>query len=418
MADTLINGTRPSFVSLSVTLDGTEQPRGVFKSINYDVKQEPGVIYSKSRSEIVGYTPGQSNASGSFEMLVTEYNQFVEDLTNKGQVAVTAPTFSIQVSYSSNTIDTQTDRLIGVRISGVSAPNQGTEATSRICSFTFTQLVTNGVVVGGDTSVAQQFNANGQPLTPVVSDFWFGPVYEADSGEWYCPGFTGNTYSKEPWDAVLISVPFSGNEQPLTPGVCEVMVSKDRSVDKKKSAGTDGTRNTIHGINSAEGEIQVTIWTPQQYRMLLDLWDVLFPGPQKFTTTKTVTVGAPVTRSESFGSGDQNGIVFTTTRTIPQVQATRRVSTTQSKSIIRAFDVDHPKLKAHKVQSVVFVSGSGPDQGPTPLSRVFTMKWVEYLAPNSKVNSTTTPVASKASTLEPGGNYNPPGTFSENKGPA
>lgn len=413
---TLINGIRPSFVNVSVTMVDNEQPRGVFKSVNYTVDQQPGTIYSSSTSEIVGSTPGNINATGSFEILLAEFNQLASDLTNNGQVAVTSVVFDVQVSYSTNGIDVQTDKLYGVRITNVSASNSGTDASSKTCSFLYRQLVVNGVVVGGDLSSASAildpYNAKANPIT---TDFWWPYVYEDDNGDWFAPGFVGNTYSKHPWDAVFLTIPFSGSEQPYTPGICEVVAEKERTVDKKKPKGSDGARITVHGIELAEGEIKITIWTPQQYRILAAMWPVLFPGPQKFTTTKTVAVGDPVTRSEFHGSGDSSGNVEGQHLTIPQTQQTKRISTTQVKSITRPFDVGHPKLSLLGIKSVVFTKGSGPDPGPTPLSRVFTMKWVEFNPPG-KVNTTTTPVAAKASTFEPVG-YQTPGTNPANLGP-
>lgn len=409
MANTLINGTRPSFVSVSVVLAGKDQPRGVFRSLSYGITQEPGLVYSKSRSEIVGQTPGTSHCTGSFEMLVTEYNKFASDLTNDGEVAVTDVTFDAQASYNTNDIDTQSDVLAGCKISGVSANSSGADALTRTCSFTFAQLATNGITVGGTAAQAPRQGNTELLQVPVASDFWF-PTYEDDNGLWFSPGFTGNTYSDYPWDYVLVTVPYSGDEQPKTPGICEVQVTKTRSVDKKKAAGTDGTRNTIHGINAAEGEIQVTVWTPQQLRMLQEMWSVIFPGPQKFTTTKTVTLPPKTTTSVRISGGS----IASVTK-IPRTPQTKRVSTTQTKSVVRPFDVDHPKFKMHDVKSVVFIEGSGPDPGPTPWTRVFTMKWVEF-TPIGKVNATTTPVASKASTLEPTG-YQTPGSNPANRAP-
>lgn len=433
MTDTLINGNRPSFVNVSITIGDEEQPRGVFQSINYALDQQPGVIYSNSTSEIVGSTPGNSNATGSFDMLLAEFNALAASLTNDGQTAITSAVFDLQVSYSVNDIDVQVDKLYKVRITNVSASNTGTSASSKSCSFIYSQLVVNGVVVGGDTSIAA---SAAQGRQPIATDFWWPCVYEDDNGDWFSPGFVGNTYSKHPWDAVFIPIPYSGSEQPYTPGICEVTAEKQRTVDKKKSKGTDGARITVHGIELSEGEIRITIWTPQQYRILAAMWPVIFPGPQKFTTTKTVTVAPnlsgqleavdasgntqtfPVAKDgtyQFFGEADSSGVTSGQTIIIPQTPQTKRISTTQVNSVTRPFDVSHPKLSLLGIKSVVFVKGGGPDPGPTPLSRVFTIKWVEYNPPGT-VNATTTPAAAKASTLEPAG-YQTPGTNPANLGP-
>ena len=57
MASTLINGNRPSWQNIVVELNGEEQPRGSFLSLNYGANQEVGVIQSNSRVEVVGGTP-------------------------------------------------------------------------------------------------------------------------------------------------------------------------------------------------------------------------------------------------------------------------------------------------------------------------------------------------------------------------
>ena len=216
----------------------------------------------------------------------------------------------------------------------------------------------------------------------------------------------------------------------MTPGIAEVKLTKYRDVDKnKKAAGNDGKRVTIHGIEPAEGEIELIIWTPQQWRMLKALWPVLFPGPQKFTTTKTVAVPPDLTgRLEVggqtyavakngtvsfFGSGDSSGITSGQTIVVPQKQQTKRVSTTQVKSIIRPFDVRHPVFDLHDIKSIVFVKAGELAPGPVPFSKTFTMHWVEFMPPDSKINATTTPAAAKASTLEPTG-YRMPGSNPQN----
>lgn len=425
VTSTLINGNRPSFVSIALTVDGQAQPAGAFLSIDYAVSQEPGLIFSKSRADLVGSTPGYAKATGTFEILVSESNDLFGSLTGDGAYALTTPTFNMTVSYSSNAIDVQTDKLIGCRVIGVSSSNKGTTATTKTVNFIFGQLVVDGVVIGGDTSVV---GSNGLALagkTPIATDFWYSPVYADANGDWACPGFTGNTYSPNPWDAVFVAIPYSGTDQPLTPGICEVLCEKERSFDKKKAKGADGARITVHGIDAAEGEIEIVIWTPQQYRVLMEMWPLLFPPPQKFTTTKTVTTGSTTqVGGAGFGSlaagnneptgfdNGQFGPVEGTTAQVPQTFQTKRISTTQVKSESRPFDVSHPKFKLLDIKSVIFVKGSGPDPGPTPFSRVFKIRWVEYYAPGS-VDVTTTPAASKSSTFEPVG-YQTPGSNPSN----
>lgn len=211
--------------------------------------------------------------------------------------------------------------------------------------------------------------------------FWGQPVVTNSDGTLSCPGFVGPTYAASAWDKVFVAVPYSGSEQPYTPGQAEVSVHKSRDVDKKKFAGGDGARLTIHGLEPAIIEIRLLIWTPEQLLWLSKIWPVLFPAQQKVASIPNNS--RPVT-------------------------ARQNVST--------AFDVQHPALDLHGVKSMVFTGGVGPDQGPTPRSRVFTMRGLEFLPPVKNVNSTNTPPSSKGSLLDPGA-YPASGLDPANLGP-
>lgn len=208
-------------------------------------------------------------------------------------------------------------------------------------------------------------------LTNAVSfDFWAQPVLTDASGALYCPGYTGKTFMKGAWDSVKI-----GSLQ--TPGTCDVTVSKSRDVDKKKAAGSDGARITIHGIDPGSGEITLTIWTPEQLKTLRSVWEQIFPSSNK--RPKGVAASSPWPP---------------------------------------AFDVAHPIFRTHSIKSVVFTGGEGPKTGSVRGTRIFTIRWQEYLAP-SKKKVTHSPVASKGSTLDPAqkGNYPTPGSNKKNTGP-
>src|SRR5574338_1408431 len=112
-----------------------------------------------------------------------------------------------------------------------------------------------------------------ESLNQTAFEFW-GPVYEADDGTLYSPGFTGNTYASNSWSTDLI------NGKAL-PGIVEVTVNKALDVDKKKASGSDGARLTLHGLQPAIIEIRVTIWTPEQLKELNRVWPILFPKAQK-----------------------------------------------------------------------------------------------------------------------------------------
>lgn len=183
-----------------------------------------------------------------------------------------------------------------------------------------------------------------QGLNQLPSIFWGSPVLKDDKGVKFCPGFLGEAFSKNIWDYVTIEFPNSGVPN-KTPGICNVSVRRGRKVDRKKSSGTDGETITFTGINNAEIEIAVTIWTPEQLDILVDLWKILQPPS---------------------GKGD------------PQ-----------------AFDVKHPQFEVNGIKSAVFIDSVGLEQGPVAKSKTFVIKAVEWLPP-SKKKATQTPSRAQA----------------------
>lgn len=209
-----------------------------------------------------------------------------------------------------------------------------------------------------------------QGLSPTAFDFWAQPVFKRTDGALYCPGFTGETYSKSAWDYVVIQ----GDTQ--TPGICEVSCDKSRDVDKKKAAGSNGARLTIHGIEPAIVEIEITIWTPEQLKQLRSLVEAIFPANNKRPKGVSATDPWPP-----------------------------------------AFDVNHPTFQTHKVKSLVFTKITGPAPGKVTRSKMFKISALEFLPP-SKKKATATPVKSKGSTLDPDQTtYPTPGSSSKNTGP-
>lgn len=147
---TQINGNRYSFTSVSVTMGGIPQPKGVFASISYKASQSPGIVQGNQVS-IVGRTSGYGTGTGSFEMLVSEWDDFVLQLTSLGFFPIMSVDFDIIVSYSVNDIDVRTDTLRGCRIDDIDSPNQqGTDPTKKTCTITIAQVNYAGVDAFGD----------------------------------------------------------------------------------------------------------------------------------------------------------------------------------------------------------------------------------------------------------------------------
>lgn len=197
---------------------------------------------------------------------------------------------------------------------------------------------------------------------PQVSfDFWAKPVLIDSNGAYYCPGFEGLTYQNNLDSVVTIgggSSPsaFAGQNFQL-PGLCTVHCTKEYAIDKKKPAGSNGARVTIHGIDAADIEIEVMIWTPEQLRQLRNIWAVIFPG----------------------NKGSQ-----------------------------QARDVSHPTFTQHGVKSMIVTRGRGPDRGPVVNSRIFTISGIEFIKPAGSV--TFTPVGATPLNTTLGPAYSTPGS--------
>ena len=153
---TLINGNRYSFTSLNVTMNGTPITKGVFQSINYDAAQDPGIVQG-NQVTIVGRTEGYGVGTGSFEMLVSELDDFFAELFGAGGnspqpgAPIMAVYFDIMVNYSVNDVDVRTDQLLGCRITKVGSANtQGNNATTKTCDLSIARIFANGIPVFGD----------------------------------------------------------------------------------------------------------------------------------------------------------------------------------------------------------------------------------------------------------------------------
>lgn len=180
----------------------------------------------------------------------------------------------------------------------------------------------------------------------VAFAFWGAPIYEQADGTLTCPGYYGPTFAKNPWDRVLI-------KNKATPGLATVTLpggGKKRDVDTKKPIGSNGARNTIHGVDAAKVLISLLIWTPEQLRELGRVWPIYFP--------------------------------------------------LAGKKQPEAFDCGHPLFTLHGIKSLQFVGGDGPFPGPKQGTRVFEMHAVEFQPPDKK-KATVTPVQAKGSLLDP-----------------
>jgi len=150
---TQINGNRYGFTNVFVQLNGADMAKGVFKSIDYGSEQTSGEVYGNQVS-MVGKTEGTGKGTCSFEMLLSDSDDFDSQLTNGGAVTIMSVDFTIQVQFSVNDVDVRTDRLEGCRIQKVDQTNQqGSDAAMAKYEILATRVYKNGIQVFGDPLV-------------------------------------------------------------------------------------------------------------------------------------------------------------------------------------------------------------------------------------------------------------------------
>lgn len=151
--NTAINGDRFSFTNVFVNLNGVDIAKGVFRAISYDSEQTPGEVNGNAIT-LVGLTQGTAKGTGSFEMLISDADDFCANLTGNGAVPIMSVDFTIQVSFSVNDVDVRTDILRGCRITKIGTNNQqGTDATTNTFEIIIRRMTKNGIEVFGDPAV-------------------------------------------------------------------------------------------------------------------------------------------------------------------------------------------------------------------------------------------------------------------------
>ena len=157
---TVVNGNRYSFVDVSLeanTIDGGTIPisKGVLQSINWSSKQEPGIVDGNQIVQ-VGRTEGYGRATGDFEILLSEADDFNSTLTGAGAFPVMSIDFNWVVAHAvvdANGENVRATVLRGCRVSAVDVNNaKGSEATTMKYTMTIAQVFENGIATFADPS--------------------------------------------------------------------------------------------------------------------------------------------------------------------------------------------------------------------------------------------------------------------------
>lgn len=141
----LVNGKRSDFTSLRFNIFG-EKYVGV-KSIDYKISKKKKKIHG-TPDYAIARTRGQSDASGSLEVLRDEGNAILAALAAKGDDPMDVE-FDIVISFANKGQKVQTDRCISVVITDIDLNfAQGEEPNMIKFDLDIMELWVNGVRVG------------------------------------------------------------------------------------------------------------------------------------------------------------------------------------------------------------------------------------------------------------------------------
>jgi uncharacterized membrane protein YjgN (DUF898 family) len=156
--NTSLNGVRYSFTDITMVANSAPQfgglrvpiPKGILQSINYDAQQDAGIVQG-NQIAIVGRTNGYGTATGSMELLVSEFDDFANIITVGGTTPLMSVFFDLSIAYSVNKIDVRTDVLVGIKITKVGSANQkGSDAAMVSLDLNIANLFKNGIAMFGD----------------------------------------------------------------------------------------------------------------------------------------------------------------------------------------------------------------------------------------------------------------------------
>lgn len=194
---------------------------------------------------------------------------------------------------------------------------------------------------------------------------------------------------------------FPGVDSLDDPGACIAIPRATRQLvtDKLKSLGRNNTRQLHHGYAAADVEIEVRIWSIEQWRAWLKYLPQIDPARKITKTTKTskiVTAAgppAPVESVVSLAPSASTGDVVTITTTTSDT-ATATVTETKTTSEIPAHSIDHPDLSMLGIASIYITSISTPEEVEDGGVRTIRIKGIEVVKPKTGNKVVSKPVAS------------------------
>lgn len=154
-----INAVRFGFQDVSLEGETAQQygsvpfqfVKGCLQSINWEASQDSGEV-GGNRIQSVGVTNGEGRATGDFELLVSEADDWSKTITSSGQFPVMNVFFNFRLTYSVNQgIDVRVVEIIGMKIKNVSGGGQrGNDAATQKYQYRAGQVLVNGIALFGD----------------------------------------------------------------------------------------------------------------------------------------------------------------------------------------------------------------------------------------------------------------------------
>jgi hypothetical protein len=225
------------------------------------------------------------------------------------------------------------------------------------------------IVPDAVAALAQQ-QANGKGSLPTAS--WGPDPGINDSDGRPILGGTGPLYSPNTWDSVWLA----GKR---LPGVCSITGDSSLQVDQQKGPKHDGAVLILHGILPFPGEIQVKIWTEEQYQELERILPLVYRKPLKDS------------------------------KQLAQIAKESKISTAEAQKLQMAVAFFAPRVSKSIDVSQVIVTKIGTYQpGPEAQTWVMSLRCIQYSPPSTKTAPSKVKPAPKDAPIEPNVGKNPP----------
>jgi hypothetical protein len=192
-------------------------------------------------------------------------------------------------------------------------------------------------------------------------------------------GYEGPVYAKNPWDLVILNGFRS-------PGVATVKCIPQVKIDLPKEVARDGGPATEKGHVPAKVDIQIKIWTPDQWDAMQNLMEAIWRQPgQKY---RLELVGGILPQTSTTGTGDK----------------------TKAKP---AITIAHPCCALYGVTAVMLESPESPDSAPEVGAKIIRLKGVQYIARSNqpadrKVRGARVPLAPELQGTKSAPPFKPP----------